>query len=319
MKYTELGLVNTKKLFADALANNYAIPAFNIYNMETLTAVIDAGRIAHSPIIIAVSESALKYMGSDMLIGMIHGAKISPDEGFALHLDHGKNFDICKHAIELGFSSVMIDASQFDTQKNIEITKQVVNIAHKHNVSVEAELGTLAGIEDETTFGTTSSYTNPDDVETFVNATNIDSLAIAIGTSHGAYKHQNDNAELQFDILSKIANRMPKLPLVLHGASSIPQELITTINQFGGQISGARGINNKQLQRATQMNICKINVDSDLRLAFTAAVRESLATNQNNFNPRDFLSAAREKMTQLCLDEIKFIMGSDNKNKTMPV
>lgn len=319
MKYTELGLQNTNAIFTDALSKHYAIPAFNIYNMETLDAVINAARTYHSPVIIAVSESALKYMGSDMLIGMIRGTKITPNEHIALHLDHGKDVNICAHAIELGFSSVMIDASQFDTQKNIEITKQVVNIAHKHNVSVEAELGTLAGIEDETTFGTTSSYTNPDDVETFVNATNIDSLAIAIGTSHGAYKHQNDNAELQFDILSKIANRMPKLPLVLHGASSIPQELITTINQFGGQISGARGINNKQLQRATQMNICKINVDSDLRLAFTAAVRESLATNQNNFNPRDFLSAAREKMTQLCLDEIKFIMGSDNKNKTMPV
>ena len=316
MKYTELGLVNTKKLFADALANNYAIPAFNIYNMETLTAVIDAGRIAHSPIIIAVSESALKYMGSDMLIGMIRGAKISPDEGFALHLDHGKNFNICKHAIELGFSSVMIDASKLSLNDNINTTKQVVDFAQQHNISVEAELGTLAGIEDENTFGTTSTYTNPDDVETFVNATDIDSLAIAIGTSHGAYKRKRDDEELQFNILSEIARRLPQFPLVLHGASSIPQSLITTINEFGGKLSGARGIDDTQLRRATQMNICKINVDSDLRLAFTAAIRKSLSENPDNFNPREFLSAARTEMTQTCLSEIKNIMGSDDKTNT---
>lgn len=313
MKYTELGLINTNELFADALNKHYAVPAFNIYNMETLDSVIDAARISHSPIIIAVSESALKYMGSDMLIGMIRGAKIRPDERIALHLDHGKNFDICKHAIELGFSSVMIDASQLDISENISITKQVVELAHQHNISVEAELGTLAGIEDENTFGTTSTYTNPSDVEQFVNATNIDSLAIAIGTSHGAYKRKRDDEELQFDILADIAVRLPNFPLVLHGASNIPQKLITTINEFGGKISGARGIDENQLRRATNMNICKINVDSDLRLAFTAAIRKSLAEKPDNFNPRDFLSLARTAMTQTCIDEIKYIMGSDNK------
>jgi fructose-bisphosphate aldolase class II len=313
MKYTELGLINTNELFADALKKHYAVPAFNIYNMETLDAVIDAARISHSPIIIAVSESALKYMGSDMLIGMIQAAKIKPSEKIALHLDHGKNFDICRHAIELGFSSVMIDASQLEISENIETTKKVVKLAHKHNISVEAELGTLAGIEDENTFGTTSTYTNPADVEMFVKATNIDSLAIAIGTSHGAYKRKRDDEELQFDILADIAIRLPNFPLVLHGASNIPQKLITTINEFGGKISGARGMDENQLRRATNMNICKINVDSDLRLAFTAAVRKSLFEKPDNFNPREFLGVARTAMTQTCIDEIKFIMGSDNK------
>lgn len=313
MKYTDLGLINTNELFADALVNHYAVPAFNVYNMETIDAVINAARIAHSPIIIAVSESALKYMGADMLIGMIRGAKISPNERIALHLDHGKDFNICKHAIELGFSSVMIDASKLPLSENIVASKQVADFAHQHNVSVEAELGTLAGIEDETTFGTTSTYTNPTDVETFVNATDIDSLAIAIGTSHGAYKRKRDDEELQFDILADIALRLPKFPLVLHGASNIPQKLITTINEFGGKISGARGIDETQLRRATKMNICKINVDSDLRLAFTAAVRKSLSEKPDNFNPRDFLSLARTAMTQTCIDEIKYIMGSDNK------
>ena len=313
MKYTDLGLINTNELFADALVNHYAVPAFNVYNMETIDAVINAARIAHSPIIIAVSESALKYMGADMLIGMIRGAKISPNERIALHLDHGKDFNICKHAIELGFSSVMIDASKLPLSENIAASKQVTDFAHQHNVSVEAELGTLAGIEDETTFGTTSTYTNPTDVETFVNATDIDSLAIAIGTSHGAYKRKREDEELQFDILADIALRLPKFPLVLHGASNIPQKLITTINEFGGKISGARGIDETQLRRATKMNICKINVDSDLRLAFTAAVRKSLSEKPDNFNPRDFLSLARTAMTQTCIDEIKYIMGSDNK------
>ncbi len=313
MKYTKLGLINTNKLFADAIAHQYAVPAFNIYNMETLMAVINAARTTHSPVILAVSESALRYMGGDMLIGMIRGADIKPDEKIALHLDHGANLDVCKHAIKLGFSSVMIDASKLPFDENINITKSVVKYAHKHNVSVEAELGTLAGFEDENTSSTISTYTNPSDVEKFVNATGIDSLAVAIGTSHGAHKRNNDDAKLRFDILSDIATRMPKLPLVLHGASNIPKKLITTINKFGGKISDAHGIDKKQLRRATKMNICKINIDSDLRLGFFSAVRKSLATHPNNFNPRQFLSDARETMTQICIDEIKNIMGSENK------
>ena len=312
MKYTDLGLVNTNKMFADALAGNYAIPAFNFYNMETLGAILDAARITHSPVILAVSESALKYMTPDTLIGMIQAANITPDDKIALHLDHGASVDACARAIEIGFSSVMIDASAKPFAENIELTQQVVDIAHQHNVSVESELGTLGGIEDENTFGTVN-YTNPADVEKFVNETSIDSLAVAIGTSHGAYKRKRETEDLRFDILADIALRLPKFPLVLHGASNIPQKLLTTINEFGGKISGALGISELQLRRATKMNICKINVDSDLRLAFTAAVRKSLFEKPENFNPREFLGAARQAMTQTCIDEIKNIMGSDNK------
>ena len=312
MKYTELGLINTKEMFAKALAGNYAVPAFNFYNMETLGAILDAARITHSPVILAVSESALKYMTPDTLIGMIQAANITPDDKIALHLDHGASVDACRHAIEIGFSSVMIDASAKPFAENIELTQQVVDIAHQHNVSVESELGTLGGIEDENTFGTVN-YTNPADVEKFVNETSIDSLAVAIGTSHGAYKRKRETEDLRFDILADIALRLPKFPLVLHGASNIPQKLLTTINEFGGKISGALGISETQLRRATKMNICKINVDSDLRLAFTAAVRKSLFEKPENFNPREFLGLARQAMTQTCIDEIKNIMGSDNK------
>ena len=312
MKYTELGLVNTKQMFHDAIAGNYAIPAFNFYNMETLNAILAAARETHSPIILAVSESALKYMGSDMLIGMIRGANIQPHEQIALHLDHGSSIDTCKKAIELGFSSVMIDASKLPFDENIKTSKAVVELAHKHNVSVEAELGTLGGIEDENTFGTIG-YTNPADVEKFVKETNIDSLAVAIGTSHGAYKRKTASEELRFDILADIATQLPGFPLVLHGASNIPQKLIITINEFGGKISNALGIDEIQLRRATKLNICKINVDSDLRLAFTAGIRKSLAQNPNNFNPRDYLREAQIAITQTCIDEIKNIMGSENK------
>ena len=312
MKYTELGLVNTKQMFHDAIANKYAIPEFNFYNMETLNAILNAARETHSPVILAVSESALKYMSNDMLIGMIRGANIQPYEQIALHLDHGTSIAACKTAIELGFSSVMIDASKMPFDENIKISKQVAELAHKHNVSVEAELGTLGGIEDENTFGTIG-YTNPADIEKFVKETNIDSLAVAIGTSHGAYKRKTASEELRFDILADIATRLPEFPLVLHGASNIPQKLITTINEFGGKISGALGIDEIQLRRATKLNICKINVDSDLRLAFTAGIRKSLAQNPNNFNPRDYLKAAQINTTQTCIDEIKNIMGSDNK------
>ena len=312
MKYTELGLVNTNKMFHDAITGGYAIPAFNFYNMETLNAILNATRETHSPVILAVSESALKYMGDDMLIGMIRGANIQPHEQIALHLDHGSSIDACKTAIKLGFSSVMIDASKMPFDENIKISKNVAELAHKHNVSVEAELGTLGGIEDENTFGTIG-YTNPADVEKFVTETNIDSLAVAIGTSHGAYKRKATTEELRFDILADIATRLPGFPLVLHGASNIPQKLITTINEFGGKISGALGIDETQLRRATKLNICKINVDSDLRLAFTAGVRKSLAQNPNNFNPRDYLKSAQIAVTQTCIDEIKNIMGSENK------
>lgn len=312
MKYSDFGLVNTHEMFLDALAHHYAVPAFNFYNMETLTAILTAARETHSPAILAVSESALKYMGDDMLMGLIRGANITPTDQIALHLDHGASFDACAAAIELGFSSVMIDASKLPLNQNIELTSRVVELAHKHNVSVEAELGTLSGIEDENTQSTTSSYTNPNDVVKFVAATNVDSLAIAIGTSHGAYKRKSDDEELRFDILSEIATKLPNFPLVLHGASQIPSDLIKTVNKFGGDMPNARGIAPAQLRRAIQTNICKINVDSDLRLAMTAAVRESLATHPSNFNPREYLGAATHAMTTVCINAITNIMGSNH-------
>lgn len=313
MKYTQFGLVNTHDMFQAAIRDHYAVPAFNFYNMETLNAILTATRETHSPVILAVSESAMKYMGDEMLMGLIRGANIKPDEQIALHLDHGGSVAACKHAIDLGFSSVMIDASKLPFEQNIELTKSVVEYAHTHGVSVEAELGTLSGIEDENTQSETSSYTNPDDVIKFVNETGIDSLAIAIGTSHGAYKRKSDDEELRFDILEQIAKQLPTFPLVLHGASQIPAHLIETINKFGGNLPNARGIAPAQLHHATKINICKINVDSDLRLAMTAAIRQSFTEKPNNFNPREYLGAGIQEMTRTCIDEIKNIMGSENK------
>ncbi len=313
MKYTELGLVNTNKILADALRHKYAVPAFNFYNLETLSAILDAARTTHSPVILAVSESALQYMGDDMLIGMIRGAGLKPRNKIALHLDHGHSFESCRHAIDLGFSSVMIDASKLPLSENIKLTKKVVNYAHKHNVSVEAELGIISGTEDKLTFGKEQLFTNPDDVTAFVASTNVDSLAVAIGTSHGVHKNTKKNQKLRIDILQDIAQRIPKLPLVLHGASNIPQQLVKTINKFGGKISDARGISAVQLHHAINAHICKINVDSDLRLAFTAATRKSLFNYPNSFDPRNFLSAARTTMTDICIKEIQSIMGSGNK------
>lgn len=313
MKYSDFGLVNTNKMFAKAIDGHYAIPAFNFYNMETLTAILAAARKTHSPVILAASESAIKYMGDDMLLGLITGACISPNEQIALHLDHGHSLDACIHAIELGFSSVMIDASNLPIKENIKISRAVAKYAHRHNVSVEAELGILSGIEDEHTKSKHSSYTNPDDVVEFVKNTGVDSLAIAIGTSHGAYKRKSDNESLRFDILKQIAKQLPEFPLVLHGASSVPMEYVETINHNGGKMRGARGIDATQLKRVAKTNICKINVDSDLRLGFTAGVREILKANPAVFNPRDYLSAATKNMTAICVDEITHIMGSKNK------
>lgn len=315
MKYSDFGLVNTQNMFANAIAGRYAIPAFNFYNMETLFAILTAARKMHSPVILAASESAIKYMGEDMLLGLITGACINTHEQIALHLDHGHSVDSCIRAIELGFSSVMIDASALPFADNIKLSREVAKYAHRHNVSVEAELGTLAGIEDENTKSKYSSYTNPDDVIEFVGRTGVDSLAIAIGTSHGAYKRKSNDESLRFDILKQIAKQLPDFPLVLHGASSVPQKYVDIINHNGGKLRGARGIDIAQLKRVTKTNICKINVDSDLRLAFTAGVRETLKQNPPVFNPREYLSIGVKNMTAVCADEITHIMGSKNKLK----
>lgn len=313
MDYKDFGLANTKKIFADALARHYAVPAFNFYNMETLSAIVNAAHDTKSPVILAVSESALKYMGEDLLRGMIWGLNLKDSDKVALHLDHGSSFESCVNAIKLGFSSVMIDGSKLPFDANVALAKQVADYAHQYDVSVEAELGVLSGIEDENTKSETSSYTNPDDVVSFVNSTNIDSLAIAIGTSHGAYKRKSDDEELRFDILDAVAKQLPDFPLVLHGASSIPQHFVKTINEFGGKMSNARGIAVDQLKHAVEKNICKINIDSDSRLAFTAGIREFLTTKPENFNPRDYLSLGKQNIYNNCVEEIKNIMNSENK------
>lgn len=313
MKYTEFGLVNTAQMFKDAIANRYAVGAFNFYNMETLRAIVMAAREMHSPVILAVSESALDYMGDDILMGMVRGLKFSPAESVALHLDHGHSYESCARAIDIGFSSVMIDASAAPFQENIALTTRVAEYAHAHNVSVEAELGTLRGYEDENTASDDELFTHPDDAVEFVSRTHVDSLAVAIGTSHGAYKRKSDSEKLRFDILQEIANRLPKFPLVLHGASSIPEHLVADINENGGTISGAWGMVPEQLRQTLSFNVCKINVDSDSRLAFTAGVRTALALHPENFNPRDYLAAGMGMVYENTIEEITNIMHSANK------
>lgn len=311
MLYEKYGLVNTTNMFGDALAHHYAVGAFNFYNLETFAAILGAARKTQSPIILAVSESALKYISDDMLMAIVGGAHITPDENVALHLDHGHSFEACAHAIDLGFSSIMIDASNLPFDENVALSARVAEYAHAHGVSTEAELGTLRGREDENTFSDTELYTNPSDAADFVEKTGVDSLAVAIGTSHGAYKMKSDKQELRFDILAKIMDYLPDYPLVLHGASSIPQQFIRTINENGGDIKNALGIPTAQLQRAaTTTNICKINVDSDSRLAFTAAIRKKLAESPSNFNPRDYLAAAMETVYANTMYEIINIMES---------
>ncbi len=312
MHYSDFGLSNTKRLLTRALHDGYAVPAFNFYNMETLDAILNAAQITQSPIILAVSESALEYMGGDILMGMIAGAKYKKNQ-IALHLDHGHSFESCQHAIDLGFSSVMFDGSALSLSENIKISRRVSEYAHKFDVSVETELGTLAGFEDKNTKSKSGAFTDPNIVRDFVNQTKTDSLAIAIGTSHGAYKRKNKNESLRFDVLKEIAKNIPNTPLVLHGASTIPQKYINTINKFGGNMKNAYGISPAQIRKAISMHIAKVNFDSDLRLAFTSSVREYLFKNKSVFNPRDYLSVAKEEMTKTCIDTIQNIMGSGYK------
>lgn len=322
MHYSDFGLSTTKTLLTRALKNGYAVPAFNFYNMETLTAILDAVYITQSPVILAVSEAALKYMGDDILIGMIMGAQYKKNQ-VSLHLDHGHSFEICKHAIDLGFSSVMFDGSNLPLSENIKISRRVSDYAHKFGASVETELGVLAGIEDANTRsilpprGSTpkagGGYTDPNLVKDFVQKTGTDSLAVAIGTSHGAYKRKNKNESLRFDILKKIVEQIPNTPLVLHGASNIPQKYIKTINKFGGDIKNAYGIEPEQIRKAIRLHIAKVNIESDSSLAFTSTVRKTLAENKSVFAPRVYLSEARKEMTANCIDEIQNIMGSGYK------
>lgn len=312
MHYSDFGLANTTTLLTRAMKNGYAVPAFNFYNMETLTAILNAATVTQSPIIIAVSESALEYMGGDILMGMIAGAKYKRGQ-IALHLDHGHNFEVCKYAVDLGFSSVMFDGSALPLSENIKQSRSVADYVHKFNVSLETELGVLAGTEDKNTKSKSHSYTDPSIVKNFVQQTKTDSLAIAIGTAHGAHKRKNRNESLRLDILQEIKDTIPNIPLVLHGASTIPQKYVNRINKFGGDIKNAYGISPSQIRRAISLHIAKVNVDSDSRLAFTASVRKALFENKNVFDPRAYLDTATKEITKNCIDEIQNIMGSGYK------
>ena len=328
ISYKELGLVNIREMFAKAIAEKYAIPAFNFNNMEQMQAIIQACVETKSPVILQVSSGARKYANQTLLRYMAQGAveyakELGHNIPIVLHLDHGDTFELCKSCIEMGFSSVMIDGSHLPYDENVALTRQVVDYAHKYDVTVEGELGVLAGIEDDVK-AETHTYTNPDEVEDFVKKTKVDSLAISIGTSHGANKFTPEQCTrsadgtlvpppLRFDILEEIERRIPGFPIVLHGSSSVPQDLVKTINKYGGALKDAIGIPEDQLRRAATSSVCKINIDSDGRLAMTAAVREVMATKPAEFDPRKYLGPARDKLKELYKHKIVHVLGSNNK------
>lgn len=319
--YKDLGLCNTKEMFRKAVNGNYAVPAYNFNNMEQLQAIIAACIETKSPVILQVSSGARKYANQILLRYMAMGAmEMIKTAGLslpvALHLDHGDTYELCVSCIESGFSSVMIDGSAHSFEKNIELTKKVVEYAHQFDVSVEGELGVLAGIEDEVSHEA-SHYTNPDDVEEFVAKTGVDSLAISIGTSHGAYKFKLKPGEsvppLRFDILEEVERRIPGFPIVLHGASSVMPEYVNMINQYGGKMENAAGIPEEQLRRAAASAVCKINIDSDGRLAMTAKIRQVLATKPGEFDPRKYLGPAREELVAMYKHKNEHVLGSAGK------
>jgi len=307
-----MALVTTKEMFKKAYEGGYAIGAFNINNMEIIQAITEAAAEAKSPVILQVSAGARKYAKHAYLMALAKAAAEDSGIDFALHLDHGADFDICKSCIDGGFTSVMIDASKYPFEENIEITRRVVDYAHERGVVVEAELGKLAGVEDDVKVASDDAiYTNPDDVEEFVSRTGVDSLAIAIGTSHGAYKFKGE-PKLRFDILEEIMKRIPEFPIVLHGASSVIPELVDEINACGGNLSGAKGVPEELLRQAARLAVCKINIDSDIRLAMTAGVRRVLAAKPEVFDPREYLKVGREEVKKMVLHKINCVLGSAN-------
>lgn len=318
VSYQELGLSNTRDMFAKAMSGGYAIPAYNFNNLEQLQAIVTACSETASPVIIQVSKGARNYADQTMLRYMAMGAvQMAREMGstipIALHLDHGDSFELCKSCIESGFSSVMIDGSHLPYDENVALTRKVVEFAHQFDVTVEGELGVLAGIEDEVE-AEHSTYTQPEEVEDFVSRTGVDSLAISIGTSHGAYKFKLKEGEgvppLRFDILEECEKRIPGFPIVLHGASSVVQEYVQLINRYGGQMDGAVGVPEEQLRRAAGSAVCKINIDSDGRLAVTAKVREHLANNPAEFDPRKYLGDARNELIRLIKHKNEAVLGS---------
>lgn len=328
LSYKELGLVNSKELFAKAVKGGYAIPAFNFNNLEQLQAIIAACVETKSPVILQVSSGARKYANQTLLKHLAKGAvdyahELGYDIPIVLHLDHGDTFELCKSCVESGFSSVMIDGSHHPYEKNVELTAQVVEYAHKYDVTVEGELGVLAGIEDEVS-SEVSHYTKPEEVEDFVKKTGVDSLAISIGTSHGANKFTPEQCTrnedgilipppLRFDILEEVEKRIPGFPIVLHGASSVPAELVKIINSNGGKLKDAVGIPEEQLRRAAKSAVCKVNIDSDGRLAMTAAIRKVFNENPAEFDPRKYLGPARDALKELYKHKIINVLGSAGK------
>ena len=329
VNYKDLGLVNTKEMFAKAVKGGYAIPAFNVNNMEQLQAIVSAAAETKSPVIVQASKGARQYANPILLRYMAQGAvEYAKSLGWenpqiVLHLDHGDTFETCKDCIDTGFSSVMIDGSHLPYDENVALTKKVVEYAHQFNVTVEGELGVLAGIEDDVV-AEHHTYTEPDEVVDFVTKTGCDSLAISIGTSHGANKFTPEQCTkdadgklvpppLRFDVLEEIEKRIPGFPIVLHGASSVPQEEVATINKYGGALKDAIGIPEEQLRKAAKSAVCKINIDSDSRLAMTAAVRKVFVEVPGEFDPRKYLGPARENMKRLYKHKIEAVLGSAGK------
>ena len=308
-------LVTSKEMFEKAYKGGYAIGAFNVNNMEIIQGITGAAADLKAPVILQVSKGARAYANRTYLMKLVEAAVIDTGLPICLHLDHGDTFELCKSCIDDGFTSVMIDASSKPFAENIALTRQVVEYAHDHGVVVEAELGTLAGIEDEVNVSAEdSSYTHPEEVQEFVEKTGCDSLAIAIGTSHGAYKFKpGTKPQLRFDVLEEVEKKLPGFPIVLHGSSSVPQEFVEKINRFGGNMPGAIGVPEDQLRKAASMAVCKINIDSDSRLAMTAAIREVFATKPAEFDPRKYLGPARDNMKKLYIHKIKEVLGSDGK------
>jgi fructose-bisphosphate aldolase class II len=320
VNFKDLGLVNSRDLFAKAVKGGYAIPAYNFNNMEQLQAIIQACCETKSPVIIQVSSGARKYANQTMLRYMAQGAveyakELTNGAGIpiVLHLDHGDTFELCKSCIEYGFSSVMIDGSHHPYEKNVELTKQVVEYAHKYDVTVEGELGVLAGVEDDVS-AEHHTYTRPDEVQDFVSKTGVDSLAISIGTSHGAYKFKpGTKPQIRLDILAEIEKRIPGFPIVLHGSSSVPQDLVKIVNQYGGKMADAVGIPEEQLRAAAKSAVCKINIDSDGRIAMTAAIRKVFAEQPGEFDPRKYLGPARDALKELYKHKNINVLGSANR------
>ena len=308
-------LVTTKKMFEDAYKGGYAIGAFNVNNMEIIQGIVAAGKKLNAPLILQVSKGAREYANHTYLVKLVEAAVEETGLPIALHLDHGPDFETCKSCIDGGFTSVMIDGSHLPYEENVALTKKVVEYAHAHGVVVEGELGRLAGIEDDVNVSDeNAAYTDPDEVYDFVTRTGVDSLAIAIGTSHGAYKFKpGQKPQLRFDILEEVGKRLPGFPIVLHGASSVMPEYVAKINKFGGEMPDAIGIPEDMLREAAKMAVCKINVDSDLRLAMTASIREHFVENPSHFDPRQYLKPARKAIEDVVSHKIETVLGCEGK------